>query len=118
MNGAPDYWYQLTAGAAIAVILASVAVIALCFFIVMTLADIRRGVKGVTDRVSILTERVDDVAKQVSHVATEVGSRTTGIMRTVDDIAGSAFQVVEKFAPIAIGVAVLFKIKQMFGRSR
>ncbi len=110
----PEYWIQVTAGAAIAVMLASLAVIALVFYAIGTLSDIRRGVKNITDRVSQLTQRVDDVAKQVSHVATEVGSRTTGMMRMVDDVAGTAIEVVERFAPLAIGVAVLFKIRQLF----
>lgn len=116
MTEMPQYWIQLTAGAAVAVMLASIAVIMLAFYAIGTLSDIRRGVKNVTDRVSTLTQRVDDVAKQVSHVATEVGTRTTGMMRMVDDVAGSAIEVVERFAPIAIGIAVLFKIRQLFSK--
>lgn len=116
MNGLPEYWIQVTAVAAVFVILASLSVIALAFFAILTLADVRRGVRQVTDKVSVITQRVDDVAKQVNHVATEVGARTTGIMKTVDDIAGTAFEVVERFAPIALGVAVLLKLRQMFSR--
>ncbi len=109
-----EQWRQVTMVAAIFFIIAGfVVTIAACYLIVV-LADLRRNVNAISERIKRLTDRVDGIAKTVQEVTTEVGSRTSGIVRTVDDIAGAAFNVVERFAPYVIGAAVLFKLKKLF----
>jgi CII-binding regulator of phage lambda lysogenization HflD len=115
---APEYWWQLTGGAAIVVIVAGLAAVVLLAVLVMLMLELRRSLTAITNRVQTIADRVDSVAKQVEHVTTEVGSRTVGIVRTVDDIAASAFQVVEKYAPIVIAVGAILKLRQMFGKKK
>ena len=110
MTQAPEWWYQLTGLASVAVIVAMFVTIILLFVVIQIALQIKRSILELTSKVQSIAGRVESVAKQVETVTTEVGARTTGIVRTVDDIAGSAFQVVERYAPIAIGAAVLFKL--------
>jgi uncharacterized protein YoxC len=114
----PTYWWQVTAGAAIVVIVLSVVMIAVCGFLIMALVELRRGIASITGRVETITNRVDSIAKQVEQVTTEVGSRTSGIVRTVDDIAAGAFNVVERYAPLVIGAAAVFKLWSMFKKKK
>jgi hypothetical protein len=115
---APEYWYQLTAGAAIVVIIAGVFSLVLLGILMAVALELRRGIVALTNKVQSIADRVDSVAKKVDEVTTEVGSRASGIARTVDDIAVTAFEVVERYAPLAIGIAVLFKLRSMFGKKK
>ena len=110
----PEWWVQATGVAAIFIILMCCVVIVTACYLIVVLADLRRNVNAISERIKRLTDRVDGIAKTVQEVTTEVGSRTSGIVRTVDDIAGAAFNVVERFAPYVIGAAVLFKLKRLF----
>lgn len=116
MTEAPSWWYQVTGLAAIFLVLACLCTIVVLWYVLMTLIDLRRGIQAVTDRVTTLTERVDSIAKQIQEVTTEVGSRTVGITRMVDDVAVGAFEVIERFAPIVLGAAVLLKLRQLFAK--
>jgi len=82
----------------------------------VVLADLRRNINAISSKIQGISDRVDTVAKQVQEVTVEVGSRTTGIVRTVDDIAAGAFDIVEKYAPIVLGLAIVFKLRQLFVR--
>lgn len=112
----PDWWLQATGVAAIFIILMCFVVTLAAVYMVIVLADLKRNVNTISSKIQKLTDRVDGIAKSVQEVTNEVGSRTSGIVRTVDDIAAGAFNVVEKYAPYAIGAAILFKLKQMFDR--
>ncbi|MCH8978592.1 MAG: hypothetical protein IH945_05035 [Armatimonadetes bacterium] len=116
MSELPEFWLEVTAGAAIAVIVASVVAIVLAVYMMIVLADLRRNINAISAKIQGISDRVDTVAKQVQEVTTEVGARTTGIVRTVDDIAAGAFEIVEKYAPIALGLAIIFKLRQLFDR--
>lgn len=118
MTEAPEYWWQVTGVAAVMMIIACFAVIGLLSVLIVMLLQLKRSLLEITGRIQTIADRVDSVAKQVEQVTTEVGSRTIGIARTVDDIAFSAFEVVERYAPLAIGVAVLFKLRSLFGKKK
>ena len=118
MSEVPTYWWQVTAGAAIVVMIASIVMIVVGCFMVLALVELRRGISSISSRVQTITDRVDSIAKQVEQVTTEVGTRTSGIVRTVDDIAVGAFQVVERYAPLVIGAAAVFKLWSMFKKKK
>jgi hypothetical protein len=114
----PTYWWQVTAGAAIAVLVLCVVMITIGLVMILALWQVRKGIMAVTERVQTIANRVDSIAKQVEQVTTEVGTRTSGIVRTVDDIAVGAFQIVEKYAPLVIGAAAVLKLFSMFKRKK
>ena len=118
MSEVPSWWLQVTGGAAIAILLLCVAMMVIAVVMVALLLEVKKGIANVSERVQSVASRVDSVAKQVEHVTTEVGTRTTGIMRSVDDIASGAFEVVERYAPVAIGLAVVFKLASMFRKPK
>ncbi|HXH61592.1 MAG TPA: hypothetical protein VNI20_09555 [Fimbriimonadaceae bacterium] len=114
MSEAPNWWYQATGVAAICLVLMCLCTIVVLWYVLMTLTDLRHGINAITERLKTLTGRVDSIAKQVEQVTTEVGSRTVGITRMVDDVAGGAFDVIERFPPAVLGAAVLFKLASLF----
>lgn len=116
MSELPQWWVEVTGGAAIVIMVAGLLTVALSVYMMVVLADLRRNINAVSSKIQGISDRVDTVAKQVQEVTVEVGSRTTGIVRTVDDIAVGAFEIVEKYAPIALGLAVIFKLRQLFVR--
>lgn len=112
----PEWWVQATGVAAIFIIIMCFVVTIAAFYLIVVLADLKRNVNAISERIQRLADRVDGIAKSVQEVTTEVGSRTSGIVRMVDDIAGGAFNVVERFAPYVIGAAVLFKLRSLFDK--
>ena len=112
----PQEWLEVTAGAAIVVMITGAVVVVLAVYMMVVLADLRRNINAVSAKIQGISDRVDTVAKQVQEVTTEVGARTTGIVRTVDDIAAGAFDIIERYAPIALGLAIVFKLRQLFVR--
>ncbi|MBX3111517.1 MAG: hypothetical protein KF857_05865 [Fimbriimonadaceae bacterium] len=110
MGQIPEWW--LTASGAFFVLGSAatlVSVVALAYLI-KVLADLRHATLALGARVEKLTEKVDGIAEQVRTVTTEVGARTTGIVRLVDEVAGPAVQIVERFAPLLMGLAAVGKI--------
>ena len=116
MTEFPDWWVQWTGLAAVFVVLASLAVIIGIVVFLLLALGIRREIVELSGRIQGLVERVDGIAKQVESVTKEVGARTTGIVRMVDDIAVGAFDVIEKYAPIALGFGIILKLIKLFGK--
>ncbi|MCH7903220.1 MAG: hypothetical protein IH944_01480 [Armatimonadetes bacterium] len=116
MTELPEWWVQWTGLAAVFVVLASLAVIIGMVVFLLLALGIRREIVQLSGRIQGLVERVDGIAKQVESVTKEVGARTTGIVRTVDDIAAGAFNVIEKYAPILLGIGIILKLTRLFGK--
>ncbi len=114
MGEVPVWWYQVTGGAAIVVLLLCLVMIVVGLFLIALLIEVKKGISAVSERVQSIANRVESVSKQVEQVTTEVGARASGVARTVDDIAGSAFATVERYAPLVLGVAAVLKLASMF----
>lgn len=114
----PEWW--LTASGAFFVLgsAAMLVMVAVLAYLVKVLADLRHAMLALASRVEQLTTKVDGIAEQVKTVTTEVGVRTTGIVRMVDDIASPALRIVERFAPVFIGVAAVARIFTAFRARR
>jgi hypothetical protein len=110
MKEMPDWW--LTASG-LFFILGSVAMILLTIVavvLVWAILDLKKGIVALTGKVETLTEKVSGIADQVQSITTEVGTRATGITRMVDDVAGGAIDVVEKFAPLLLGAGAVIRM--------
>lgn len=81
------------------------------------LLDLRKMLQGITGRVNSLADKADHIAANIKDVTDEVGTRTRGIARIVDDHANTAFAIVEKVAPIFIAIGIVSKIAKLI-RSR
>ncbi|MBS1712573.1 MAG: hypothetical protein JSS71_12700 [Armatimonadetes bacterium] len=81
------------------------------------LLDLRKMLQGLTGRVNSLADKADHIAANIKDVTDEVGTRTRGIARVVDDHANTAFAIVEKVAPIFIAIGIVSKIAKLI-RSR
>lgn len=107
---APEWWFVTTG------IFAFFGTLAMVFAIVVTivtfriLLDIRDNIKALNIRVDRLGTKVEAITDTVKDVTTEVGARTKGITRVIDEHAGTAFNLVEKAAPILVGIAVVARI--------
>lgn len=114
MKELPEWW--LTASGTFFVLgsAAMIVVVVVLAYLVKVVADLRHAVLGLANRVEKLTDKVDGIAEQVKTVTTEVGTRTTGIVRMVDEMAAPALNVVEKFAPVLMGIAVVGRIISLF----
>lgn len=96
-----------------------VLMIVVALFMVRALLDLKTEVTRLTNQVSGIAARVDGVAKQVESITTDVGVRTGGILRMVDDAAGGAIGLVERFSPwFLVGGAILKLFFAVRGRSR
>lgn len=79
-------------------------------YVVRVLLDVRDGLRELNTRVIALTERVETITETVQDVTTEVGSRTKGIVRIVDEHAMTALNVVEKVAPVLVGIGIIARV--------
>jgi hypothetical protein len=119
MNTMPTWW--LTASGMFFVLgsiamLVSVVLLAILGYAAL---ELRKGVQELSVKIDTITTKVDDIATNLKHVTTEVSTRTTGMVRMIDDAAGGAMTIVEKFAPVLVGIAAAARIFSAFrGRRR
>lgn len=81
------------------------------------LLDLRKMLQGLTGRVNALADKADHIAANIKDVTDEVGTRTRGIARVVDDHANTAFAIVERIAPLFIALGIISKVAKLI-RSR
>ena len=95
--------------------MALIAVVSVGMFWI--LLDLRKMMSGLNKRLTALSDKADAIAANVKDVTDEVGIRTRGIARVVDDHANTAFAIVEKVAPLFIAIGLVSKIAKLI-RSR
>lgn len=78
--------------------------------------DLRKMIQGLNERVNGIAEKADAIAANIKDVTDEVGVRTRGIARVVDEHANTAFSIVEKAAPIFIALGIISKISKLIRR--
>lgn len=113
---APEWWFTVTGTFAIFGICVFFAMLVGAWFVVRILLDLRDHLNSLNARVEKLTDKVDAITETVKDVTTEVGSRTKGIVRIVDQHASTGFDMVEKFAPILVGVGIVLRMARLFKR--
>lgn len=114
----PDWWLT---SSGIFFVVGSVVMGVMVFVsaaLIWLLLDLRRSISSINKRVVDLTDRVQGIATNVSDVTNEVGIRTRGIVRVVDDHAHTALEIVEKFAPLILGITIVTKIVKLVRVSR
>ena len=94
------------------------AMLILLGVLVQAALSLTRTLKTLSERVDRIGERVENVSKQVQTITETVNVRTQGLARMVDDSADKAFGAVDKFGPVVLGVALIFKLKKMFSKRR
>lgn len=107
---APDWWFNLTGIFAFVGTVAFFAMTVVAFFVVRLLLDVRDSLRELNTRVNSLTDRVEAITETVQDVTTEVGSRTKGIVRIVDEHAMTALDLVEKVAPVLVGIGIIARV--------
>jgi len=85
-------------------------------YLLLILSDLAKQVKKLTTKVDVLTDRVHTIADNVATVTTEVGVRTSGIVRLVDEKANSAVQILETLAPVFLVIGVFWRLKNVLKR--
>lgn len=110
MTNLPEWWINTSGIFFVLGAIAMIVLIALLAMMIKVVMDLHRAIQSLNTRVQALTTKVEGIAEQVNTVTREVGVRTSGIVRLVDDTAGSAMSVVERFAPLLIAVGALFKM--------
>ncbi len=86
--------------------------------LIWILLDLRKAILALNVRVGELTDKVNQIAANVKDVTDEVGTRTRGIVRVVDEHASTAFVLVEKLAPLLVGIGVVTKIVKLVKSAR
>lgn len=86
--------------------------------LIWILLDLRKAILALNVRVSELTDKVNQIAANVKDVTDEVGTRARGIVRVVDEHASTAFVLVEKLAPLLVGIGVVTKIVKLVKSAR
>lgn len=117
MSEIPEW---VTSAVGIFAILGSISflvLIAVAAYLIRVLADLGRQVRLLSGKVERLTDRVQAIADQVHEVTTEVGVRTGGIVRYVDEIAFKSFRTLEMFGPVAMGLFALWRWRRARERS-
>ena len=110
MTDVPSWWINTSGLFFVLASIAMIVMIALTVLLIKVVMDLQRSLQQLTQRVQALTTKVEGIADQVSTVTREVGVRTSGIVRMVDDTAASAMTIVEKLAPILMVVGAVLKI--------
>jgi len=106
----PNWWINSSGLFFILGSIAMIVTIGLVAVLIKVVLDLHKSLQVLSGRVQALTSKVEGIAEQVNTVTREVGVRTTGIVRMVDDTAGSAMTIVEKFAPILIVIGAIVRI--------
>ncbi len=86
--------------------------------VIRILLDLRTSMISLNQRIEVIAKRVDHITETVEDVTLDVGSRTKGIVRIVDEHAGTAFSIVEKIAPILVGIGVVGRIISLIKRGK
>ncbi len=110
MNDVPNWWINTSGLFFILGSIAMIVMIVLTALLIKVVLDLHKSLQQLSTRVQALTTKVEGIADQVNTVTREVGVRTTGIVRMVDDTAMSAMTIVERFAPILIVIGAVVKI--------
>ena len=119
MTPLPEWW--LTASGMFFVLgsVAMVVIVVLLAILTYAILELRKHVKELSVKIDGITDRVESIATTVQHVTTEIGTRATGLTRMIDDNAGTAMTIVERFGPLLVGAATVFKIFMAFkGRKK
>lgn len=119
MTPLPEWW--LTASGMFFVLgsVAMVVTVVLLAVLVYAVLELRKSVIVLSVKVDQITDKVNAIASTVQQVTSDVGTRATGITRMIDDAAGGAMDIVEKFAPLLVGVATVARVFMAFrGRRR
>lgn len=108
------YWVSSAVGiyAVLGSIFFVILIVVACYTLVL-LSDLSKQVKNLAGKIEQLTTRVQSIADQVHSVTTEVGVRTTGIVRMVDESAGGAIRILEILAPVLVVFGAFLRIKRM-----
>ncbi len=114
----PGWWVNASG---VFFVLGSVAVIALLILVIVLVhvaLELNSQIKKLTGKVEVLTEKTTAIADQVKDLTQDVSIRTKGIVKVVDDNAGNAFGIVERFAPALVTAGVVFKLFSLLGGRR
>jgi predicted PurR-regulated permease PerM len=114
----PDWWLSSSGLFFVLGSILMVVLIAISLYLIKILADISRQLHALTNRVDGIAKRVDNIAETVQNITQEVGVRTTGIVRYVDQIAGGTFDFLEKFAPLFMAFGAVWKLGVMIKRGK
>lgn len=98
--------------------LAFLVSIVVSIYLCRILLDVRNNIRNLNNRVETLSNKVEGVVESVQSITTEVGTRTKGIVRVVDEHAGTAFTLIERFAPIMLGIGVIARIVSLAKRGK
>lgn len=85
-------------------------------YMIYLLAQLAKQVQKLTGKVEGLTDKVHAIADQVKTVTTDVGVRTSGIVRIVDESAHGAIRTLELLAPALVVFGAIMKFRKMFKR--
>lgn len=112
----PDWWLQSSGFFFIVGGIAAVLLLVLLGVLIYVSLELLTQVKRLAAKVETLTDKVNGIADQVQTITSEVGTRTTGIVKVVDDNASRAFELVEKIAPLLVGIGVVVRLARLLRR--
>ncbi len=106
----PDWW--ITSSGVFFVLGTAVLILMAVFLAVLVwlLFDLRNQIQVLLGKVNEVADKADAIATNLKDVSQEVGTRARGIVRVVDDHASTAFGIIERFAPLFLGVGLVTKI--------
>ncbi|MDI9639481.1 hypothetical protein QPK87_18750 [Kamptonema cortianum] len=113
---APDWWFTATGIFGVVGSIAMVIMLVVGIASLVILLEIRKSLKSLNARVEGLTNRVEIITANIQDVTNEVGIRARGLVRSVDQHASTAFEIVEKIAPFLVGIGVISRIIAMVKR--
>lgn len=112
----PDWWIGASGVFFIVGTLAVFALIVLSIILIQLALELRTQIKTLTAKVEVLTDKTTQIADQIKDVTNDVSIRTKGIVKVVDDNAGTAFAIIEKIAPALVVAGLGFRLFRMIGR--
>lgn len=115
MNELPESWLWISGLFFGLGSLFMVIAVALALVTFRLLTDLNRQLQSLAERVERIARRVESLTETAQTVGTDVGVRATGIMRIVDDLAGTAHRRLERLAPWLLLAGAIYRI---WARSR
>lgn len=115
---APSWWFTMTGTFAVLGSLAFIAIMISTVVIIRILLDVRTSMLSLNQKLEVIAKRVDHITETVEDITMDVGTRTKGIVKVVDDHAATAFGIVEKVAPILVGIGVIGRIVALIKKGK
>lgn len=118
MNDIPSWWLILS-GIFFVLNIIWFAILSIVMLkLVSVVSGLQPEIRSLSERVKTLVDKVEDLAVTVKETVADVGSKTKGVVGSVELVAQTASRQFERFSPLVIGALSLLRVMRAVGDMR